>query len=195
MTPSGCPVTPGFPIRRSPDHSSFDSSPRHFAACHVLHRLSTPRHPPCALSSLATFMRGCRPATTRFLARSRTSASCPGQTDFQRLRLPFDSPTSIKKIAPPNRLEYCDSFPQINRSADHCCETGKTKFRGSRQICVRLFNCQRSFPPTHDPGSLQSTGAPQCIRILHAVKRSNQVFCAERPIRLNTAPAERNLRG
>ena len=27
-------------------------SPRLFAAAHVLHRLSTPRHPPCALSSL-----------------------------------------------------------------------------------------------------------------------------------------------
>ena len=61
MTPSGCPVTPGFPIRRSPDQSLFDSSPRHIAAYHVLHRLSTPRHPPCTLSSLTTFMRGCHP--------------------------------------------------------------------------------------------------------------------------------------
>ena len=147
--PSGCPVTPGFPIRTSPDQSSFDSSPRLIAACHVLHRLSTPRHPPCALSSLATFMRDCRPAATRFLTRPRTSASCTGQTDFQRLRLPFDSPTRFRKIAPPNHLEYCDSFPQINRSADQCCETGKTKIRCSRQICVRLFNCQRSFPPTN----------------------------------------------
>ena len=58
--PSGCPVTPGFPIRRSPDQSLFDSSPRHIAAYHVLHRLSTPRHPPCALSNLTTLMRGCR---------------------------------------------------------------------------------------------------------------------------------------
>ena len=54
--PSGCPVTPGFPIRRSPDQSSFDSSPRLIAACHVLHRLSTPRHPPCTLTSLTTLM-------------------------------------------------------------------------------------------------------------------------------------------
>ncbi len=61
MTPSGCPVTPGFPIRKSPDYSSFDSSPGLIAAYHVLHRLSTPRHPPCTLSSLTTFMRGCPP--------------------------------------------------------------------------------------------------------------------------------------
>ncbi len=59
VTPSGCPVTPGFPIRRSPDQSLLDSSPRHIAAYHVLHRLSTPRHPPRTLSSLTTLMRGC----------------------------------------------------------------------------------------------------------------------------------------
>jgi hypothetical protein len=57
MMPSGCPVTSGFPIRRSPDQSVFDHSPEHIAAYHVLHRLSTPRHPPCTLSNLATLMR------------------------------------------------------------------------------------------------------------------------------------------
>ena len=42
----------GFPhsdIRGSPD---ICSSPRLFAAYHVFHRLSVPRHPPCALSCL-----------------------------------------------------------------------------------------------------------------------------------------------
>ncbi len=58
MTPSGCPVTSGFPIRRSPDQCVFDHSPGLIAACHVLLRLSTPRHPPCTLSSLTTLMRG-----------------------------------------------------------------------------------------------------------------------------------------
>ena len=56
MTPSPCGVTTGFPIRTSPDHGSFDSSPGLIAAYHVLHRLSTPRHPPCTLSSLVTWM-------------------------------------------------------------------------------------------------------------------------------------------
>ena len=39
----------GFP--HSDIRGSLDicSSPRLFAACHVLHRLSVPRHPPCAL--------------------------------------------------------------------------------------------------------------------------------------------------
>ena len=46
------PYGPGFPIRRSQDQSSVTSSPGLIAGSNVLHRLSTPRHPPCALSSL-----------------------------------------------------------------------------------------------------------------------------------------------
>ena len=58
MTPSACTVTPGCPIRKSQDQSSFGSSPGLIAAYHVLHRLITPRHPPCTLYSLATFAVG-----------------------------------------------------------------------------------------------------------------------------------------
>ena len=43
---------PGFPIRKSPDQSPFNGSPKLIAVYHVLHRLSLPRHPPYALSSL-----------------------------------------------------------------------------------------------------------------------------------------------
>lgn len=53
---TGFKALPGFPIRKSSDHSSVDSSPRHIAASHVLHRLLVPRHPPCALNNLATKM-------------------------------------------------------------------------------------------------------------------------------------------
>jgi hypothetical protein len=44
----------GFPIRTSADQCSVGNSPQLFAATHVLHRLSAPRHPPHALSSLLT---------------------------------------------------------------------------------------------------------------------------------------------
>src|SRR3954471_24187377 len=47
-------LLPGFPIRKSSDQSSVDSSPRLIAASYVLHRLLVPRHPPCALNNLAT---------------------------------------------------------------------------------------------------------------------------------------------
>ena len=53
---TGFTALPGFPIRKSSDHSLVDSSPRHIAASHVLHRLLVPRHPPCALHNLATKM-------------------------------------------------------------------------------------------------------------------------------------------
>jgi hypothetical protein len=56
MRVTGLSILPGSPIRKSSDHSSVDSSPRHIAASHVLHRLLVPRHPPCALSNLATKM-------------------------------------------------------------------------------------------------------------------------------------------
>jgi hypothetical protein len=45
---------PGFPIRTSSDQRLVGSSPRLIAASYVLHRLLAPRHPPCALSNLAT---------------------------------------------------------------------------------------------------------------------------------------------
>ena len=46
LAPVGCP------IRIFPDQTLVCSSPRLFAAYHVLHRLPMPRHPPYALSSL-----------------------------------------------------------------------------------------------------------------------------------------------
>ena len=45
-------TAPGFPIRTSPDQRSVGNYPELFAATHVLLRLSAPRHPPHALSSL-----------------------------------------------------------------------------------------------------------------------------------------------
>ena len=43
----------GFPHSDIPGSMDICSSPRLFAAYHVFHRLSVPRHPPCALSCLA----------------------------------------------------------------------------------------------------------------------------------------------
>ena len=46
---------PGCPIRKSPDQSLLNGSPKLIAASHVLHRLLAPRHSPYALSSLTIF--------------------------------------------------------------------------------------------------------------------------------------------
>ena len=47
---------PGCPIRKSKDITLVCSSPRLIAAYHVLHRLSDPRHPPCALNCFKKFI-------------------------------------------------------------------------------------------------------------------------------------------
>src|ERR1700676_2945107 len=44
----------GFPHSEISGSKPACGSPRLIAACHVLHRLLLPRHPPCALSSLTT---------------------------------------------------------------------------------------------------------------------------------------------
>ena len=51
-----CVTTGGFPHSEIPGSKSVNDSPRLIAAVHVLHRLLTPRHPPCALGSLTTVM-------------------------------------------------------------------------------------------------------------------------------------------
>ncbi len=103
VTPSGCPVTPGFPIRRSPDQSLFDSSPRHIAAYHVLHRLSTPRHPPRTLSSLTTFMRDCHPEGSHLTKRPlciKRSSRLPALDSCHKTSCHDPTETTRKKHAP-----------------------------------------------------------------------------------------------
>src|SRR3954464_12180571 len=51
---------PGFPIRKSSNHSSVASSSRLIAGSYVLHRLLVPRHPPCALKNLTTKIKDAR---------------------------------------------------------------------------------------------------------------------------------------
>ena len=59
MTPAGLPHSD------TPGSSLACSSPRLFAACHVLLRRLVPRHPPCALSRLTHKVPSMRPPTRR----------------------------------------------------------------------------------------------------------------------------------
>src|SRR5437763_13945340 len=63
----------GFPIRKPPDQSLVSGSPKLIAATRVLHRLLSPRHPSCALSSLVIV--SSRPALARRLVRRRPGSS------------------------------------------------------------------------------------------------------------------------
>ena len=49
----------GFPHSDISGSMDICSSPKLFAAYHVFHRLSVPRHPPCALISLTSFRHFC----------------------------------------------------------------------------------------------------------------------------------------
>ena len=53
---TGHKLQPGFPIRKSSDHSLVIDSPWLIADSYVLLRFLVPRHPPCALKNLATKM-------------------------------------------------------------------------------------------------------------------------------------------
>ena len=69
--------------RESRDQRSFDNSPRLFAVFHALLRLSTPRHPPCALSSLATLTQ-----PSRLLERQSKCTTAADPIQLVRICLP-----------------------------------------------------------------------------------------------------------
>ena len=73
-------LQPGFPIRKSPGLTPECGFPRLIAAYHVLHRLSVPRHPSCALSSL----------TTKKYRQSRISARDGIRKESRRATLIFN---------------------------------------------------------------------------------------------------------
>ena len=79
----------GFPIRKSPGQSLLGGSPELIAACHVLHRLLTPGHPPCALVRLTTTqrMKEFRTAHSESVVKEREhDTSRPNQKNPARLR-------------------------------------------------------------------------------------------------------------
>ena len=116
----------GFPIRKSPDQSLFDSYPRLIAAYHVLLRLITPRHPPCTLSSLATFAVGPLAKTTtdglggatirrnHFRSEGRGSLHFPPSL-FTYQRALRTSPTRTLSAA----VGFFIAAPACSRAASH----------------------------------------------------------------------------
>src|ERR1700757_4583380 len=65
----------GFPHSDISGSKPACGSPKLIAACHVLHRLLLPRHPPCALSSL----------TTKFTRYTHEAISCQPSAFSQKI--------------------------------------------------------------------------------------------------------------
>lgn len=132
VTPSPCGVTPGFPIRKSPDQCSFDSSPELIAAYHVLLRLSTPRHPPCTLSNLIAQMTDSR--RIRHLANQGTfGANDTPSCRFLRDAVTSRKPRTLKRF---NLVEIAFLPAFVIRPTP-----GRARCRRMR---FHVFNCQRS---------------------------------------------------
>ena len=91
-------LVPGFPIRTSSDPRSVDSSPRHNAASHVLHRLPVPRHPPCAL----THLQHKKPEKNKKLHHNKPHTTCTQP----RAETPRHAQASM-------RLDARNHYPQI----------------------------------------------------------------------------------
>ena len=87
----------GFPHSEISGSTLVCSSPKLIAACHVLHRLLAPRHPPYALSSLTTLgnWRNSRHRVRR--SRRRSPDRAKGSLRFPEPRQPPTSTTSLRK--------------------------------------------------------------------------------------------------
>ena len=106
----GCPSGSGCPIRVSRDQRLVGSFPGLIAASYALHRLPTPRHPPCALSNLTTII--------------LVSRDPPGLPAVQHRRQEPSSFASARRAAPASlRLRRTVVTPQRTSSCIRSCDT------------------------------------------------------------------------
>ena len=112
----------GFPHSEIPGSKPVCGSPRLIAACHVLHRLLLPRHPPCALSSLTTkFTRLTRihiRMTGKFYDLSiRSSPASPptlvGIRRHQRISKALIKSYSVMHLYLPNAIQLSNIVPRL----------------------------------------------------------------------------------
>ncbi len=102
----------GFPIRTFPDQCSVGNSPELFAATHVLHRLSAPRHPPHALSSLLSFI-----SLTANRTSSRRTFATREETHTPALRRRYDKTRELI-FRNSSEIEFYPSYAFFKERAD-----------------------------------------------------------------------------
>ena len=108
------------PVRVSRDQHSFDSSPELFAVFHALQSLLTPRHPPCALSSLTTLIQ-------------RSPTRLPPCDDDRAKRKPEFS------ALPLLRSSGCFVLPPAHlHSSRHA--------SGAKRVTLSIKSCERKKP-------------------------------------------------
>ena len=115
-------TTVGFPIRTSPDQCLVGNSPKLFAATRVLHRLSAPRHPPHALSSLLTSISCLSTPSHRRLVG--TQGQGPGPRSSRRTRLQITSYCLLEPLCPPK--SKTDELSQQKLNSTLVCNCQRT---------------------------------------------------------------------
>jgi hypothetical protein len=111
----------GFPIRTSPGQSLLGGSPELIAACHVLRRLLTPGHPPCALVRLTTTqrMKEFRTHSESVVKERRAHRFAPLEREnrYDHRRPPATVPRRpARKVVEVNGIEPMASWLQTRRS-------------------------------------------------------------------------------
>ena len=139
---------PGYPIRTSSDPCSVDSSPRHIAASHVLHRLSMPRHPPCALTHLQTQ----KPTIKKSKIAQNKHTTPPGAAHLLRCSQPLSNYQTPHPTTKMERQHRPNQQARVLSQDPTVCRRLRCLHQGRRLLlCTRLAPLQRTTPSR--PGS------------------------------------------
>src|SRR5437867_3153420 len=140
----------GFPHSEIPGSKPACGSPRLIAACHVLHRLLLPRHPPCALSSLTIKL------TRHTVAPALTLDSHP---EFLQNCHPERNNMLEKHVAKPRDLHFCKP-PRLPQSPPHAvkilwalnsCSSRVRRSHASRPSSVFTLGTHKNLQPCRLP--------------------------------------------
>ena len=121
-------LTGGFPHSEIHGSKLTRSSPRHIAACHVLHRLLTPRHPPNALLALEHHhMRTPSPRVTMYSAKSSrltmiTKIKTELYPDQSQPNVTYTINQQCQRPPSPNHFPASNSSSRISRTQSNQCK-------------------------------------------------------------------------
>jgi hypothetical protein len=161
----------GFPHSEIPGSKSARLSPGLIAACHVLHRLSAPRHPPDALLLLY-------PAPDTTAQRTPPDRQKPGENPHA----PWSGKHTHAKTSQPSHRgpARIPLAPAIARSGQ-----GGTRPRPSPGPAFPHDQCLTRNRPKTGPVEAQPTNISRCRKIIRPARR--------RPPRRPTADVSRSL--
>ena len=154
------PLRAGFPHSEIPGSGLASSSPGLIAGSHVFHRLSTPRHPPCALGGLITPTTR-RRTPARRTPRSRRTPDARPSADTQPTRPPPNDYVARHAVGTARR-KFSGSHSVHARNTDPA--GGKTEIPAavSGAAIDHVCTCQRARRKTRRPPSLNS-GEPASV--------------------------------